>query len=148
MEREIPGLIHLLGREGAPVGRGLPEVPFPDLSSPAAPPPPQMLLPLNSFSSELGTMQASGQHKDWWVRSQQASGGGGGMFHRVPLPHHSAARLTEGVPIFCHGVDALVGQDLYVLPAGATVELVGPDEAAAELIRHQALLPHMLCKIR
>lgn len=56
--------------------------------------------------------------------------------------------LTEGVSVFCHGVDALVGQDLHVLPAGAAVELVGPDEAAAELIRHQALLPHMLCKIR
>lgn len=71
-----------------------------------------------------------------------------GMFHKLPLPCRSAARLTEGIPVFCHGVDALVGQDLHVLPAGAAVELVGPDEAAAELIRHQALLPHMLCKIR
>lgn len=56
--------------------------------------------------------------------------------------------LTEGVAVLRHRVDALVGQDLHVFPAGAAVELVGPDEAAAELIRHQALLPHMLCKIR
>lgn len=146
MEREIPGFIHLLGRERAPMGQVLPRVPSPALSSPADP---QDVCRLNSFPSELGSLQASAQRADATAGSRHSRPAwGGGACSAGYLNPSAVQLLTEGVPVFCHGVDALVGQDLHVLPAGAAVELVGPDETAAELICHQALLPHMLCKIR
>lgn len=37
VEKEMPGFIHLLGREGAPVGQVLPKVPSLTLFSPADP---------------------------------------------------------------------------------------------------------------
>lgn len=52
------------------------------------------------------------------------------------------------VAIFGHGVDFLVRQNLYMLAAGSTVKLVGPDESTADPVRHLTLLTHMLCKIR
>lgn len=140
VERETPGFIHLLGRKGVPVGQVLPRVPFLALSSPADPQ--DAFLP-QLLPSELERPLASTDGAGGPARGRRACS--------TVYPHRAvpgAARLTEGVPVFRHGVDALVGQDLHVLPAGAAVELVGPDEAAAELIRHQALLPHMLCKIR
>ena len=55
--------------------------------------------------------------------------------------------LTEGVAVLGGGGDPLA-LNLDVLPAGATVELVDPDLSAAELVRHRALRPHILVKIR
>ena len=56
--------------------------------------------------------------------------------------------LTVHVPVVRHGVDLLAGQHLHVLPAGAAVELVGPNQPAAHAVRHLALLAHMLREIR
>lgn len=56
--------------------------------------------------------------------------------------------LTVHVPVLGHGVDLFVGQHLYVLAAGAAVELVDADESAAHAVCHPALLAHMLREIR
>lgn len=57
------------------------------------------------------------------------------------------AGLTVNVAILGCGRHAL-GLDLDVLPTGAAVELVDPDLPAAQLVRHGALRPHILLKIR
>lgn len=46
------------------------------------------------------------------------------------------------------GVDPLVGQDLDVFPAGATVQLVGSGQPAAHPVRQPALLGDMVLEIR
>lgn len=56
--------------------------------------------------------------------------------------------LTVHVSVLSHGVDLLVGQDLHVLTAGSTVQLVDPDQPAAHAVRHFALLAYMLREIR
>lgn len=56
--------------------------------------------------------------------------------------------LTVYIPIICHGVDLLVGQDLHMLAAGPAVQLVYPDQPAAHAVRHFALLAYMLREIR
>lgn len=55
---------------------------------------------------------------------------------------------TVDVPVVGHGVDLLVGQNLHVLAAGPAVELVDPDQPAAHVVRHFALLAYMLREIR
>lgn len=55
--------------------------------------------------------------------------------------------LTVNVAILGGGGDPLA-LDLDVFPAGAAVELVDPDLPAAQLVRHCALRPHILLKIR
>lgn len=52
------------------------------------------------------------------------------------------------VSVVGHGVDLLVGQDLHMLAAGPTVQLVDPDQPAAHMVRHFALLAYMLREIR
>lgn len=52
------------------------------------------------------------------------------------------------VSILGHGVDLLVGQDLYVFAAGPAVKLVDPDQPAARAVRHFALFAYMLREIR
>ena len=59
-----------------------------------------------------------------------------------------SAGLTVHVAVVRHGVDLLAGQHLHVFPAGAAVELVGPNQPAAHAVRHLALLAHMLREIR
>lgn len=58
-----------------------------------------------------------------------------------------ASALTVHVAILRGGADPLA-LDLHVFPAGAAVELVDPDLPAAQLVRHCALRPHILLKIR
>lgn len=58
-----------------------------------------------------------------------------------------SAALTVHVAVLGGGADPLA-LNLDVLPAGAAVELVDPDLPAAQLVRHCALRPHMLLKIR
>lgn len=55
--------------------------------------------------------------------------------------------LTVNVALLGCGGDPLP-LDLDVLPACAAVELVDPDLSAAQLVRHCALRPHILLKIR
>lgn len=55
--------------------------------------------------------------------------------------------LTIHISIFSRGGDPFA-LNLDVFPAGAAVELVDPDLSAAELVRHCALRPHILLKIR
>lgn len=55
--------------------------------------------------------------------------------------------LTVNVAILSCGSDPLP-LDLDVFPTGAAVELVDPDLSAAQLVRHCALRPHILLKIR
>lgn len=55
--------------------------------------------------------------------------------------------LTVNVAILSCGSDPLP-LDLDVFPTGAAVELVDPDLSAAQLVRHFALRPHILLKIR
>lgn len=52
------------------------------------------------------------------------------------------------VSVVGHGVDLLVGQNLHMLAAGPTVQLVDPDQPAAHMVRHFALLAYMLREIR
>lgn len=52
------------------------------------------------------------------------------------------------VSVIGHGVDLLVGQNLHMLAAGPTVQLVDPDQPAAHMVRHFALLAYMLREIR
>lgn len=55
--------------------------------------------------------------------------------------------LTVNVAILSCGSDTLP-LDLDVFPTGAAVELVDPDLSPAQLVRHCALRPHILLKIR
>lgn len=55
--------------------------------------------------------------------------------------------LTVHISILSCGGDPFA-LNLDVLSAGATVQLVNPDLSAAELVRHCALRPHILVKIR
>lgn len=55
--------------------------------------------------------------------------------------------LTEHVPVLGRGCDP-AALDLDVSPGGAAVQLVHPDLSAAQLVRHCALRPHILLKIR
>lgn len=55
--------------------------------------------------------------------------------------------LTVKVAVLSGGGDPLA-LNLDVFPTGAAVELVDPDLPAAQLVRHCALRPHMLLKIR
>lgn len=55
--------------------------------------------------------------------------------------------LTVHISILSCGGDPFA-LNLDVLPAGAAVQLVNPDLSAAELVRHCALRPHILVKIR
>lgn len=52
------------------------------------------------------------------------------------------------VSVVGHGVDLLIGQNLHMLAAGPTVQLVDPDQPAAHMVRHFALLAYMLREIR
>lgn len=52
------------------------------------------------------------------------------------------------VSVVGHGVDLLVGQNLHMLAAGPTIQLVDPDQPAAHMVRHFALLAYMLREIR
>lgn len=56
--------------------------------------------------------------------------------------------LTVHISVLGHGVDLLVGQDLHVLAARPTVQLVDADQPAAYVVRHSALLAYMLREIR
>lgn len=56
--------------------------------------------------------------------------------------------LTVRISILGHGVDLLVGQDLYMFAAGPAVKLVDPDQPAARAVRHFALFAYMLREIR
>lgn len=56
--------------------------------------------------------------------------------------------LTVRRSVLSVGVDPLVGQDLDVFPAGATVQLVGSGQPAAHPVRYPALLGNMVLKIR
>lgn len=55
--------------------------------------------------------------------------------------------LTVDVALLSCGGDPLP-LDLDVFPTCAAVELVDPDLSAAQLVRHCALRPHILLKIR
>lgn len=57
-------------------------------------------------------------------------------------------KFCMNVSILGHGVDFLVGQDLHMFAAGATVELIHADKSAAHAVRHPALLAHVLREIR
>lgn len=56
--------------------------------------------------------------------------------------------FTVHVSVIGHGVDLLIGQNLYMLAAGPAVELVDADQPAAHMVRHFALLAYMLREIR
>lgn len=68
----------------------------------------------------------------------QADGGAVGFF---------GTGLTVNVALLSCGGDPLP-LDLDVFPTCAAVELVDPDLSAAQLVRHCALRPHILLKIR
>lgn len=55
--------------------------------------------------------------------------------------------LTVQISILGGGGDPFA-VNLDVFPASATVELVNSDLSSAELVRHCALRPHILVKIR
>lgn len=57
------------------------------------------------------------------------------------------AALTVNVALLSGGGDPLA-LNLDVFPTSAAVELVDPDLSAAQLVRHCALRPHILLKIR
>lgn len=56
--------------------------------------------------------------------------------------------LTMHVSVIGHGVDLLIGQNLHMFAAGPAVQLVDPDQPAAHMVRHFALLAYMLREIR
>ncbi len=63
------------------------------------------------------------------------------------VPAGLGSALTVRVAILGGGGDSFA-VNLDVFPAGAAVELVDSDLSAAELVRHCALRPHILVKIR
>lgn len=67
--------------------------------------------------------------------------------NRPRAQHRPAVDLTVHISILGGGADPFA-LNLDVFPAGAAVELVNPDLSAAELVRHCALRPHILVKIR
>lgn len=97
MEREIPGFIHLLGRKGHLWAKySLGSLPQPSLLQLT----PKMLCGLNSFPSELGSLQASAQRRcDCWVPSQQASlGTSEGRAPQATLTPAQCSSLPNGSP--------------------------------------------------
>lgn len=73
------------------------------------------------------------------------------MFLRITLclckMSKSEIALTINISILSCGGD-LFALNLDVFCTGAAVELVNPDLSAADLVRHCALCPHVLVKIR
>lgn len=52
------------------------------------------------------------------------------------------------VSVIGHGVDLPIGQNLHMFAAGPAIQLVDPDQPAAHMVRHFALLAYMLREIR
>lgn len=69
------------------------------------------------------------------------------MNGRCKAPWRSRSAPTEHIAILRRGGDP-PAVNLHVFPAGAAVELVDADLAAAQLVRPCALRPHILLKMR